>query len=87
MSPDRSFELPGGLAPEEERAILKALERYFIEESPHPWEWVLAGRMDSTGHGGLQVRRLTDAPWRTGGWTRFSRAGLQPPLYGRGDVR
>ncbi len=31
---ERRFELPDGLTPEEERAILMALERYFIAESP-----------------------------------------------------
>ena len=33
---DRTFELPEGLSPEEERAILTALERYLMQESPKP---------------------------------------------------
>ncbi|MGH2635471.1 MAG: hypothetical protein ACRDHU_04925, partial [Actinomycetota bacterium] len=59
----RRFELPEDLAPEEERAIIRALERYFARESPHPAPWVLAGRVDATGLGALQARRYTNAPW------------------------
>ena len=33
---ERRFELPEALTPEEERAILMALERYFVAESPRP---------------------------------------------------
>ncbi len=83
----RRFELPDGLTPEEERLILTALERYFVQEDPRPWEWVLAGRMDSTGYGALQIKRLTDSPWRIAGRGHFAKRGLQPPLYGRGDAR
>lgn len=79
------FELPGGLSREEERAILTALERYFLQESPHPHPWVLAGRMDATGQGALQVKRLMDAPWRTPSRAPFARRGV-PPLHGRGDA-
>lgn len=87
MSQDRRFELPEGLSAEEERATLTALERYFFEEDPRPHDWVLAGRMDSTGHGALQVKRLTDAPWRVARRAPFARRGLALPLYGRGDAR
>ena len=31
---ERRFELPEDITPEEERAILMALERYFVAESP-----------------------------------------------------
>ncbi len=84
---DGRFELPEGLSREEERAILAALERYFLQESPHPHPWVLAGRMDATGQGALQTRRLTDAPWRIPARRAFSRRGLAPPLHGRGDAQ
>ena len=40
MDGERSFDLPEGLAPEDERAILTALERYFLQESPKPAPWV-----------------------------------------------
>ncbi len=43
----RRFDLPEGLTPEEERAALMALERYFVEDDPRrfarePWhgQWV-----------------------------------------------
>jgi len=81
----RRFELPEDVSREEERAVLAALERYFLQESPHPHPWVLAGRMDATGQGSLQARRLTDAPWRTPARAPFARQGV-PTLRGRGDA-
>ena len=57
MSDDRRFELPDDLTPDEERAIIRALERYVAQESPHPHAWVLAGRIDATGLGALQARQ------------------------------
>ena len=62
-----------------------ALERYFAQESPHPHPWVLAGRVDATGLGALQVRHLTDGPWEVGGRVPFLRRGV-PPSAGRGDI-
>ncbi len=85
MEGDRTFELPEGLSPEEERAILTALERYLMQESPKPTPWVLQGRIDATGLGGLQVRRYARESWR-GQTAEFARRGV-PPLDGRGDVR
>ena len=85
MSDDRRFELPEDLTPEEERAIIRALERYFARESPHPQPWVLAGRVDATGLGALQARRYTDAPWGSARYAPFARRGV-PPLHGRGDA-
>lgn len=84
---DGRFELPEGLSREEERAILAALERYFLQESPHPHPWVLAGRMDATGQGALQTKRLMDAPWWISARRPFTRRGLGPPLHGRGDAQ
>ena len=60
---ERVFELPEGLTPEEERATLTALERYFQQESPKPNTWVLQGRIEATGLGGLQVRKYAREPW------------------------
>lgn len=85
MSGDRRFEVPGGLSPEEERAVLVALERYFLQESPHPDPWVLAGRVEATGQGALQSRRLTDEPWRANPYAQYARRGA-PHLNGRGDA-
>jgi hypothetical protein len=81
----RVFELPEGLSPEDERAILTALERYFLQESPKPNQWVLQGRIEATGLGGLQVRRYAREPWH-GQQAAFTRKGVAP-LLGRGDVR
>jgi hypothetical protein len=85
MDEERRFELPEGLSPEEERAIITALERYFVQESPHPTPWVLAGRMDAAGMGALQARRYMDEPWTAPQRHPFARRGV-PPLRGRGDV-
>jgi hypothetical protein len=82
---ERRFELPEGLRPEEERAILTALERYFVQESPRPNPWVLQGRIDATGLGALQTRKYAREPWH-GQHAAFARRGV-PPLAGRGDAR
>ena len=82
---ERRFELPEGLTPEEERAILMALERYFVEESPKPNAWVLQGRIDATGVGALQVRKYAREPWHVP-IAPFARKGV-PSQHGRGDVR
>ncbi len=86
MREERRFELPEGLSPEEERAIITALERYLLRESPHPSPWVLAGRLEATGLGALQARRYADEPWGTTLRHPFARPGV-PPLAGRGDAR
>ena len=82
---DRRLEIPEGLSPAEERAILMALERYFLQESPKPTPWVLQGRVDATGMGALQVRKLAREPW-AGVRGAFARRGVAP-VHGRGDVR
>ncbi len=84
MNGERRFEVPEGLSREEERAILLALERYFLQESPRPDPWVLAGRIDATGYGALQARRHMDAAWGTSAHRVFARPGV-PPMHGRGD--
>jgi hypothetical protein len=85
MIDEERFELPEGLTPEEERAIVMALERYFVEESPKPNPWVLQGRIDAAGMGALQVRKYAHEPWH-GPKAPFARKGV-PTLHGRGDVR
>jgi hypothetical protein len=81
----RWFDLPEGLSPDEERAIMMALERYFVAENPKPAPWVLQGRIEATGLGALQVRRFAREPWH-GQWVEFARKGVAP-MQGRGDVR
>ena len=82
---ERRIELPDDLSPEEERAILMALERYFVAESPKPAPWVLQGRIDATGLGALQIApvrpRTVARPARP-----FARKGVAP-VNGRSDVR
>jgi hypothetical protein len=82
----RRFELPEGLSPEEERAIIRALESYFAGESPHPDPWVLAGRIQAAGWGALQARHYTDEPLRLRAFAAFARRGV-PPTNGRDDTR
>jgi hypothetical protein len=82
---ERRIEIPEDLTPEEERAILMALERYFSQESPKPTPWVLQGRVDATGHGTLQVRKYSRDPWN-GVQAAFVRPGV-PSMNGRSDVR
>jgi hypothetical protein len=82
---ERRFELPEGLTPEEERAILMALERFFLQESPKPAPWVLQGRVEATGQGALQIRRYAHEPWY-GQQAAFARRGVEP-MQGRSDVR
>ena len=84
MDSERRFDLPDGLTPEEERAILTALERYFLQESPKPAPWVLQGRIDATGQGALQARKFSREPWLVR--AAFARRGVAP-VNGRGDVR
>ncbi|MEP6475856.1 MAG: hypothetical protein ABJC60_01150 [Actinomycetota bacterium] len=83
--PERRFEFPDGMSREDERAILNALERYFVLESPKPNAWVLQGRVDAIGVGALQSRRLARASW-PGVRAAFVRYGV-PPAHGRGDTR
>jgi hypothetical protein len=84
MDDERTFDLPEGLTPEEERAILTALERYFLQESPKTAAWVLQGRIDATGLGALQARKLSREPWVVR--AAFARRGVAP-VHGRSDVR
>lgn len=80
------FRLPEHLDPEEERAILWALERYFLPEHPRSDAWTLAGRVEQTGYGALQARRGTDGAWRSATRMAFARRGSNP-MQGRADAR
>ena len=85
MNGEWRFEVPIGLTREEERAFVLALERYFLQESPHPDPWVLAGRLEATGYGALQARRHMDTAWGLPTRAAFTRRGV-PPVHGRGDA-
>lgn len=83
---DRRIELPTGLSTDQERAVISALERHFLRESPHPNTWVLAGRLEAIGIGALQARRYAEEPWTATAGAPFLRVGV-PPFHGRGDAR
>jgi hypothetical protein len=85
LESDRRFEIPEGLTPEEERAILMALGRYLIQESVKPTPWVLQGRIEAIGLGRLQVRKYAREPW-AGPKAPHTRFGV-PTMHGRADVR
>jgi hypothetical protein len=85
MAEGKRFELPAGLSPPEERALIAALERYLDEGSPGPDPWAFAGRLDATGMGAVQTRRVPGA-WRRAARSPFARRGV-PPFAGRGDAR
>lgn len=80
-------ELPAGLTPEQERAILEALERALAAGTTRPSAWALAGRAANLRQGALQIRHQADAT----GWARsadrsFAARGTAP-LMGRGDAK
>jgi hypothetical protein len=76
------YELPEGLLPEEERAVIAALERHFEERDGRPGAWTMAGRIEATRDGVLQSRKLFRTPWATA--APFARRGTEP-IRGRGD--
>jgi hypothetical protein len=82
----KRFELPEGLSPAEERAIIAALEQYFAPKDTHPSPWALAGRIDATAVGALQARRQSGNAWRMAARSTFARRGV-PTFAGRGDAR
>jgi hypothetical protein len=86
MPDGRRYELPGGLAPEEERAILLALERYLRGEVPKPDPWVLEGRLAACALGAVQGRRLMRRAWDAPVRMAFARRGF-PSTTGRADAR
>ena len=80
------YELPPELSPQEERAVIAALERALGTPVDRPSPWTLAGRAEAVGHGALQIRRDAQRPWAFRGQVPFARAGT-PPLRGRGDAK
>jgi hypothetical protein len=86
MAEGRRFEIPEGLTPEEERAILLALERYFRGEVPKPDPWVLEGRLEACSLGAVQGRRLMRRAWHAPIRMAFARRGY-PTTVGRADAR
>jgi len=79
------YELPEGLGPDEERAVIAALERYFAERDAPPSPWAMAGRMEAARDGALQARRYLRHPWSAAARDPFARRGTEP-IFGRGDT-
>jgi hypothetical protein len=80
------YRLPDDLAPEEERAVLAALEQALGSARRRPTAWTLAGRVEALRLGALQARREAGRPWTLRGNFPFARHGT-PPLSGRGDAK
>jgi hypothetical protein len=80
------YVLPPGLTPEEERAIVAALDRYLSADAGHPDPWALAGRTEALGLGALQIRHQAGRPWSGATRHAFSRRGTEPRV-GRGDTK
>ena len=79
------YELPDDVSPEDERAIIAALEWYLDDRDPRPSPWVMAGRLENARTGAVQARRFLRDPWRVGSSdTPFARYGTEP-ISGRGD--
>ena len=79
------YELPEGLSPEEERAVIEALERHFAARDPRPDRWAFIGRLEACRQGVLQNRRELKGAWPGTTWVPFARRGTEP-ISGRGDT-
>lgn len=79
-------ELPPGFPPEEERAVLTALEAYVQTLNPRPEAWTLAGRAEALRLGALQIRHQSRGPWRETRLSPYTRRGTET-LRGRGDAK
>lgn len=80
------YELPPDLTPEEERAVIAALEAALGGDRPRVSPWALAGRAQNLGYGRLQVRRDAGQGWSFRGDLPFARRGVAT-FQGRGDAR
>jgi len=80
------YELPPGITPEEERAIIAALDQYFGTSRVRPSAWALAGRTEALGLGALQIRFQSLRPWNETRLNPYTRRGSEPRV-GRGDAK
>ncbi len=79
-------ELPPDLDPEEEKAVLAALEEFERFASVRPSPWALSGRAEGLGLGALQTRYQSLRPWAETGRAGFTRRGTDTRT-GRGDQK
>jgi hypothetical protein len=80
------YVLPPGLSPEEERAVMAALDQYLAKGPQRPNPWTLAGRTEALGLGALQIRHQADVPWGGTRLNPYTRRGTEPRV-GRGDSK
>jgi hypothetical protein len=80
------YQLPPGISPEEERAIVAALEQYFGTGRIRPSAWALAGRTEALALGALQIRYQSPHPWNQTRLNPYTRRGTEPRM-GRGDAK
>jgi hypothetical protein len=80
------YELPDGLLPEEEKALIAALERYCADYTEQPDPWAMAGRIENVRIGALQARDKLPTAWQSATRLPYARRET-PPLHGRGDAR
>jgi hypothetical protein len=80
------YQLPPGISPEEERAIVDALDQYFGAGRVRPSPWALAGRTEALSLGALQVRYQSSRPWSEIRLNPYTRRGAEPRM-GRGDAK
>jgi hypothetical protein len=80
------YDLPPGLTPEEERAILAALKDYFGYATVRPDPWALAGRAEGLGVGALEIRNQSLASWNEVGPHHYTRRRIET-RSGRGDAK
>jgi hypothetical protein len=80
------YELPPGITPEDERAIVAALDQYFGTSAVRPSPWALAGRAIAIGLGALQIRYQSPHPWGEIALNPYTRLGTEPRM-GRSDQK
>ena len=80
------YGLPPNLSPDEERAVIAAMEAYFAAAGVRPSPWALAGRAEGLGLGALQIRYQSPHPWTEIRLNPYTRRGTDSRM-GRGDSR
>lgn len=80
------YDLPPGLAAEEERTIAAALDEYFGAGAVRPSPWALQGRAEGLGLGALQIRNQSRHPWVENRFNPYTRLGIESRV-GRGDAK
>jgi len=80
------YELPDDLSPEEEKAVIAALERYFDQTDPTPDAWKMAGRAADARQGPLQMRKIIASSWHSLNRLPIAQRNT-PNLHGRGDAK